>query len=150
VIPRQDHAEVTTSWIGTPAPHLLKQHPARTELSPIDLRFAHPRWVGDGHRSIQLMALQLEPGWAGSMAEFSGRSVPWIGVRLPVTYLVTDEERLTTPIGTFDTWVVEELTLDRTYDYGFNIRKSDGLLLRSYRRNPWSRMESVITAVTYP
>lgn len=146
-----DTITAETSWTGEPTPHSLIQYPASTVRFPIEARPGRPRIVGDAHTYLALGLADLELGWSGSLHLLSEYNPNWSSAQPVVSFLVRDEEAVTTMLGTFDAWVVSRPMPSFTrYTERLWIRKSDGVLLQYRVGTAKDYSDLVLTSITLP
>jgi hypothetical protein len=143
-------AFVLNHWVGS-APvgklnaRTFKQGAWRV---PVDYHYKHSRFFGDGGNITHVAATELRPGWVGSFTrltriyERSAYEYP------PQSYLVTGDTTINTLGGPFDTWQLKPIG-----DWGtwFNVRKSDGLIVRAHSPQREGNEELyLLESVRYP
>lgn len=142
----------TTGWSGTPPEHTVKRQPPTTEQVDISsFGTGGAFFVGVGQVFFALSVAPLEPGWAGSFRMLPTLNVPRARLAESVSYLVRGEERITTPLGEFDCWLVTRpMASWSSFRIQYWLRKSDGVLVRQRQGTSTEYIDAVLTSITLP
>jgi hypothetical protein len=118
-------------------------------MFPLVRASAAPQALDGAHFYTLLMGLDLRRGWVGSFYEMISPRYFRRFQSPPTTYMVVDEEMVTTPAGQFDSWRLSDLIPAPFRSGGIWVSKETGLVVKASTGDRWGS-ETELESVTYP
>jgi hypothetical protein len=118
-------------------------------MFPLERAHAAPQALDDAHFYTLLLGLDLRRGWVGSFYEMISPRYFRRFQSAPTTYMVVDQEMVTTPAGQFDTWRLSDLIPTSFRTGGIWVSKETGLVVKASTGGRWGR-ETVLESATFP